>query len=490
MNETSQITSFPVTLFGQLEQYNQTISKVRVRVFYRGKNRNGSYITDDFAKTLISSIPYAPIKGIYSENDKDFTNHGEDRTEGRIYGVVAAEPNFAWEKHLDEDGIEREYACVDALIYTALYQEANDILGKSQSMELYKPSIKGDWKEIDGKRYFEFTDGCFLGLQILGDMTEPCFEGAAFFSLVNSLSDLSNNIGDQKLADALTTIYEHLSNSIENSNSKQEEVNMIEITYRLSDEGKRAELYKAISQILGNENEPCGCYIVSVYDDYAVVEVNPNEFERFYYVKNDESESVEITKREVCYIVDVNEKEKAALATLKALNQNSFENLDVQYEKLTTENAEISQNYELKIKELNELIATLNVDRENYLKSIEALKTDLSNALTDCECGKKKRDEMQLQLNELNEYKFNVEKLEKERIISEYKGILSESILETYSANIDTFSCEELDMKLAYETKKNTNIFSINESQTLIPKNRPLSGLEAILNKYESGDRK
>lgn len=100
-------------------------------MFYRGKNRNGSYITDDFAKTLISSIPYAPIKGIYSENDKDFTNHGEDRTEGRIYGVVAAEPNFAWEKHLDEDGIEREYACVDALIYTALYQEANDILGKS-----------------------------------------------------------------------------------------------------------------------------------------------------------------------------------------------------------------------------------------------------------------------------------------------------------------------------------------------------------------------
>ena len=40
----------------------------------------------------------------------------------------------------------------------------------------------------------------------------------------------------------------------------------------------------------------------------------------------------------------------ATLATLKALNQNSFENLDVQYEKLTTENAEISQNYELKIK--------------------------------------------------------------------------------------------------------------------------------------------
>lgn len=40
-------------------------------------------------------------------------------------------PNFAWEKHLDEDGIEREYACVDVLLFTALYKEANDIINKS-----------------------------------------------------------------------------------------------------------------------------------------------------------------------------------------------------------------------------------------------------------------------------------------------------------------------------------------------------------------------
>jgi hypothetical protein len=38
--------------------------------------------------------------------------------------------NFAWEQHLDEDGIERTYACTDVLLFTALYPEASDIVGK------------------------------------------------------------------------------------------------------------------------------------------------------------------------------------------------------------------------------------------------------------------------------------------------------------------------------------------------------------------------
>ena len=50
-------------------------------------------------------------------------------------------------------------------------------------MELYPPSIKGDWIYVDGQKVFQFTDACFFGLQVLGDEVEPCFEGAAFFTL-------------------------------------------------------------------------------------------------------------------------------------------------------------------------------------------------------------------------------------------------------------------------------------------------------------------
>ena len=61
-------------------------------------------------------------------------------------------------------------------------------------MELYDKSITGDWKIIEGRRYFVFEDACFLGLQALGDDVEPCFEGAAFFSLYNSLKELVHDL--------------------------------------------------------------------------------------------------------------------------------------------------------------------------------------------------------------------------------------------------------------------------------------------------------
>jgi hypothetical protein len=139
-----ELLEFPIVTFGNVEKFNDTLSKIRCRIFYKGANRNGSFITDDFAEKLMSTVAYAPIKGIYDKEEKDFSDHGEQRDFGRIYGVVPEQHNFAWEKHLDEDGVEREYACVDVLLYTALYEEASDIVNKAQSMELYAPSIKGE----------------------------------------------------------------------------------------------------------------------------------------------------------------------------------------------------------------------------------------------------------------------------------------------------------------------------------------------------------
>ena len=184
------ITDFPVTIYGNLEKYSETISKGRCRIFYKGGNRNGTYITDEFAEKLLASIPYAPVKGIYDGDEEDFTDHGTKRSEGRIYGIVPFKPNITWEEHEDDDGIIRTYACVDVLIYTGIYTEAHEIIGKGQSMEIYKPSIKGDWKIIGGRKYFVFTEGCFLGLQALGESVEPCFEGAAFFSLYEDLKKM------------------------------------------------------------------------------------------------------------------------------------------------------------------------------------------------------------------------------------------------------------------------------------------------------------
>ena len=175
--------SFPITVFEKTnEKISETITKKRCAIFYKGENRNGSYISEEFAEELIKTLPYAPVKGIYDADAEDYTDHGSSRSEGRIYGVVPENFNFAWEKKLDEDGVEREYACADVYLFTALYSEAAEIAGKGQSMELYGPSIQGSWVDINGKSLYKYTKACFLGLQVLGDNAIPCFEGSTFFS--------------------------------------------------------------------------------------------------------------------------------------------------------------------------------------------------------------------------------------------------------------------------------------------------------------------
>ena len=192
--------NFSVQVYGNLEPYSPTISKARVRIFYRGLNRNWSYISDEFAEKLINSLPYSPVKAIYDETEDDFTDHGNGaKGISKAYGVVPERNNGSWERHIDSDGVERTYYCCDVLLWTALYENAKKIPGKAQSMELYEPSIKGTWRVLeDGWEAFEFTEGCFLGLQVLGSINgekvEPCFEGSSFYSLSNNLSEQFSEI--------------------------------------------------------------------------------------------------------------------------------------------------------------------------------------------------------------------------------------------------------------------------------------------------------
>jgi len=60
-----ELCEFSVQVYGELEKYNEVLSKARCRVFYKYENRNGTYISDEFAEKLLSSLPYAPVKGIY-----------------------------------------------------------------------------------------------------------------------------------------------------------------------------------------------------------------------------------------------------------------------------------------------------------------------------------------------------------------------------------------------------------------------------------------
>ena len=499
----SQITNFPITVYGKKEKFSDTMTRGRCRVFYKGHNRNGTYITNEFAKKLIASAPYTPVKGIYDVDD--YTDHGKERTEGRIYGIIPAEPNFAWEKHEDENGKVRDYACFDVLYYTALYGDANEIAGKGQSMELYRNTLKGAWQYIEGKKAYVFSDGCFLGLQVLGDEVEPCFEGAGFYTQEESIL-------------AILEKYEKRPDLFQ---SPEQGGNIMNITFKLSDSQKHDLLFGLLNP---NFNEEGGwmveCVPCEIYDDYAlVVNYADGSYERVYYTKNDAEDKIEITARERCYIVDVNTEEKEALDSLRGegtfaqavenrtANETTIgeqaatiDSLNTQIENLNTDN----QNYSTKVGELENDISTLTTERDDAqtnFANVSAQLDEANNALnsereavaalrTEVEVLTSNYTALETEKNELAAFKKNVIDNEKKLIIDQYNEVLDADVLATYTNDMDNYTTEELDMRLTYECKKvNPTIFSknpVNPQPQYIPKEDPAGrGINDILANYE-----
>ena len=450
------IKEFPVTIYGNLKELNPVLSKARCRIFYKYENRNGTYITDEFAQKLISSLPYTPVKGIYDNFDEDYTDHGLKRDLGRIYGIVPENPNFSWEKHLDEDEIEREYACCDVYIFTALYEEASQIVGKSQSMELYQPSIKGDWAIINGKKLFKFEDGCFLGLQILGDDVEPCFKGAAFFTFYNDLKNAIKKLERYSL----------------DSNIKGGKSEMTKLNFKLSDSQKHDAIWVLLNDKYTEEGHWEVSYtILDIYDDYALVySYEAGSYERVYYTKNDETDSVELGARKKCYVIDITEEEKTALEALRAFNGGTYEKIDENIQEINTIKQQNSE-FSTKIEELNNTVSTLTTERDTSVENYNNAQAQISTLTNELET--------------LKDYKNSVETQEKEQVIASYSELLNNEILDSYKSKISEYSsATELDKELAYELKK-TNLEVFTKTPQYLPKDTPNTGIEAILAKYK-----
>ena len=475
--------SFSVNVYGNLEKVTETISKARCRIFYKGRNRNGSFITDAFAEKLIKTLPYTPVKGIYDEIEEDYSDHGKSSSQGRIYGIVPQEPNVKWEKHLDDDGVEREYACADVYIYTALYEEAKTITEKPQSMEIYPPSIKGEWKIINGLKSFVFLEGCFLGLQILGEDVEPCFEGAAFFT---------------RIQEAFERI-EQIEQAYNLKMGGSTEMDKIILTFKLSDNQK----YNAIWSLLNTNFTEEGNWeikysICEIYDDYALVRNYENgTYERVYYTKSED----EVTLGEIVtsYIVDVTEEEKTALAAIQAINGGTYNKIDEAFSKLPELETKVGEfetkvteyenqisdyqaqvetfetektNFEQKILEKDETISTLTVERdtatENYNNSVA------ENASLNSE------------IETLKEFKLSVETEEKQAILDQYAEKLAPETIEKYTKAMGEFTAVSLKKELAFElVSSDPSIFTKEPDAGYVPKDTPATGIEKLLDKYK-----
>ena len=494
------------TLYTELEPINETMSKGRVRIFYTGLNRNRTYISEDFANQLINSLPYTPVKGIFDKEEMDFTDHGEKNQDGRIYGLVMAEPNFAWEKHLDEDGEIREYACADVLYYTALYPEANLIPGDSESMEIYQDTLKGEWKTWeDGLPYFHFYSGSLLGLQILGAATEPCFEGASFYSY--DPTDL-----------------QILINSIKNIKEKEANTPVEKTLFRLSDNEKAEKISIALNPNFNEEgNWEISSIVLDVYDDYALIgDMATGGYKRAYYSK--EGDNITIGDVVDVKIVDVSETEYNALEAMKAASgtyeaayntnvENSekisdYEAIKAEYETAKTEFEAVKAEFETVKADYaaaQEKVTTLENQINEFNATIEAKDAEIANAAAaqaDFEAKivrlETENSDITNEKNSLAEFKASVEKAKKEEILANFSEHLTDEMISSYKEKIDTFSVEDFKKEVCMSAYENDSTALFNKSEpNIYPKDssfdndtKGLSGIEKLLEEYKRGGNK
>lgn len=382
------------------------IGRLKVRVFTKYGNRNGSYITDEVADQLINSAIQGntPVVGFFDPGTKTWASHtGPTLANG--YGYV--ENFLGWEPFTDDDGITRDYAVFSVILFTDYYDEAKNILGQNQSMELNPESIEGSWATIGDEEYFVYTRAKMLGFCIIGSH-EPCFSVSSFFS---------KNDAEYK------TQYEKFSSLLFNLKAQVEEAEKTNKGgEQLMDNFENQE-----QEVLDAETTPA---VEEPQTEEKVEEVEPEvNFEQtsditvdtdYIVLKGDTPETIEANK-EISVKVDFSDEAKTMLSEV----QQQLCDLQASYDELT-KNFSTAQD---SIKELTAVNESLNC-------SFEELKV--------------KNSELEATVAAYEAQRVAAEENRKIALVEKYEKIISDAEeIEIIKGQIKDFSYDELESKLA-----------------------------------------
>lgn len=397
-NQKSTPTNFVATVYGNLVPLNNSaLSKARLKIFYKGMNRNGSYINEEIAEKLISTLPGAPVVGYYDSDKDDFLGHVSPES-NRAYGFVPEEMNFKWEMFLDPDGVYRTYACTDIILWTGRYPIASKIVGKSHSMELNPDTVEGEWVEHDDEYYFEFTNAEFFGLCVLGEEYEPCFEGSSFYELHQQ----ENNASISKDLKEMFSLYKSTIDSAEENPTGGQEMEDEKLKPQdLDNDSVEEEVKDQEEEVKEEENKPSETEEVKDESSEEGEEEETDEEEKEEEQEEpeqeeeneeeeseetDEPEEEEEEKEEVDFNSALAEKDKT-IATLEA---ELKELREYKKAKVNEEKEEVLNTYSNKLTE--EEIADFRNKIEDYNSAVE-LKKDIAVCLLDKQSNEEKIEE-------------------------------------------------------------------------------------------------
>ena len=196
--ENKELKSIDMTAkFSNFQVINKDFTRCRCNVFYTGRNRNYSDITEEALKKFIARKGYANVpvvahlfkdeNGKYRVGGHDskviLSNEGiEFINECVPFGVIPEDCNPSMDLITERSGEQRQYFSVDIILWTHRYpiMEAafSDEVYFNQSMELNfdDASYDGDYIVVHD---FSMSALCLLNRSLdSNENVEPCFESS------------------------------------------------------------------------------------------------------------------------------------------------------------------------------------------------------------------------------------------------------------------------------------------------------------------------
>jgi len=389
----SVIVSSPLE---RITESNKNLGRLKVRVFTKYGNRNGSYITDAVAEQLIKSATRGdtPVIGFFDPQSQTWASHtGPTLANG--YGYVE---NFeGWQTFTDTDGVARDYAVFSVILFTKYFEEAQKVLGQNQSMELDINSITGDWANIDGNEYYVYKTAEMLGFCIIGDH-EPCFSVSAFFS---------------KNDDTYNTQYDKFSSLLSDLKAQVEEAQNVQKggEQPMNEFENQEVVEEVVEETPAVEEEVKVEETATDFEAEAEVEAE---------VKEENEEAVEETETETETEVEEVVEEPSEYDLL----QERFNALQTSYDELE--------------QQLNDAQTRIN----DFEQSQTALNAEIENL-------RSQNTQLQTSLEAYQAQQVEAENIRKNELVEKYENLLTEEEINPIKETVKDFSYDELESKLA-----------------------------------------
>lgn len=153
----------------------RTIAKLDM--FYIGETADGRIFDEEFANSLLESLPDTPVVAFYDEEREDFLGHNWTQY---IYGHVKSD---AHNEFVEKDG--HTWFRTEVVLYTDridnIGEVAQKIVGHAQSLEMDPESVEYEVFKDQGQTKIKFRKAKLAGLSVLGSNQAPAFTGSEFF---------------------------------------------------------------------------------------------------------------------------------------------------------------------------------------------------------------------------------------------------------------------------------------------------------------------